>query len=101
MRRLRIAGVVTTFITGTITTAMVSLARKRDSGPAGEAAELKSPAVLAAMFLVYAVAAGATVGLVLSHIAYAVAFAPAAILSALTFRAMVRPPEQDRESDDE
>lgn len=58
-RRLKISGVVTTFITGTITTAVVSLLEREtpDERPGEEAAS--SPLLLGAMVVLYVAAAGA------------------------------------------
>jgi uncharacterized membrane protein YoaK (UPF0700 family) len=56
VRRLRIAGVVTTFITGTITTAVVTLISRGESDPSPREGK---PLLLATMFLIYVVAAAA------------------------------------------
>ncbi len=84
VRRLRISGVVTTFITGTITTAMVSLASRSS---AGSAEERSSPVLLGGMFVCYAAGAGVAAGLTAHHPALAV-FTPGTILAVVLLRAL-------------
>lgn len=83
VRRLKISGVSTTYITGTITTAMVKLAAK-DAG-ALESEEEGSPAVLLGMFAVYIFAAAAAAGLVRAGVT-AVAAIPLAIVATVEAR---------------
>lgn len=59
VRRMKISGVVTTFITGTITTAMVAVAGKEKPKTRREGSSPNSPPVLGAMFCLYILAAAA------------------------------------------
>jgi uncharacterized membrane protein YoaK (UPF0700 family) len=72
VRRLHIAGVVTTFITGTITTAVVSLVTAGKGGRSTRDPHQSSPATLATMFLFYVLAAAAAASLRSHHRAVAV-----------------------------
>lgn len=58
-RRLKISGAVTTFITGTITTAIVSFLERNETGARVEKEAKSSPLFLAAMVFVYIAAAAA------------------------------------------
>ncbi len=68
VRRLRISGVVTTFITGTITTAIVSLATARRPRTIPPQKSAGSPRLLVCMFASYIVAAAAGAALDTRHI---------------------------------
>lgn len=64
VRRLHMSGVVTTFITGTITTAIVSLLQRKEPGAHPQKEAQTSPLMLSGMFVLYIVAAatGAVLG---------------------------------------
>ena len=83
VRRLKISGVSTTYITGTITTAMVKLAAK--GAGSLESEEEGSPSVLLGMFTIYIFAAAATAGLVRAGITV-VAAIPLAIVAIVEAR---------------
>jgi uncharacterized membrane protein YoaK (UPF0700 family) len=63
VRRLNISGVVTTFITGTITTAIVSLVERRDPDVRPQKEARSSPLILAGMFALYVLGAVTGAGL--------------------------------------
>jgi uncharacterized membrane protein YoaK (UPF0700 family) len=87
VRRLKISGVVTTFITGTITAAVVSLVAKNRS-PA-RPLERGSPSLLAAMFGCYVLAAAAGAGL--AHVSQGLAASiPPSAIAVAGFRAWRR-----------
>ncbi len=92
VRRLHVSGVVTTFITGTITTAIVSFLERREPGARRQQEARTSPSALAAMFLLYIVAAasGAALGLAGSPLAGLDALAALLAVAVRTFAA--RPP---------
>jgi len=89
VRRLNIAGVVTTFITGTITTAVVSLAERNQPGVDTPKERRDFTLVLAGMFLVYIVAAMAGAELVSAKSRLA-ALDPLAALVAVLIRSFLR-----------
>ncbi len=86
VRRLKISGVVTTFITGTITTAIVSLAKTADTRPALRRAHDNSPGVLALMFLLYIVAAALAAWLMTNQHEALAALIPLTSLSIVLLR---------------
>jgi uncharacterized membrane protein YoaK (UPF0700 family) len=86
VRRLRIAGVVTTFITGTITTAIVSFVQGSDPTPADGEHRRNVPGLLAIMFGVYIAAAAAGAALH-SHHREIAAVIPVALLVVVSIRA--------------
>jgi uncharacterized membrane protein YoaK (UPF0700 family) len=57
VRRLKISGVVTTFITGTITTAIVSTLEREEPGAQKDKSARSSPVLLGGLFVLYIVAA--------------------------------------------
>lgn len=57
VRRLHLSGVVTTFITGTITTAIVSLLQRKEPGARPRKEAQSSPLILVGMFAIYILAA--------------------------------------------
>ena len=67
VRRLKISGAVTTFITGTITTAIVSLLERKEPGAIPGKEERSSPVFLASMLFLYILAALAGGCLALVH----------------------------------
>jgi uncharacterized membrane protein YoaK (UPF0700 family) len=75
-RRLKISGVVTTFITGTITTAIVSFLERNEPGAKPQKEARSSPLLLAGMLVLYILAA-------LTGAALAIAKSPVAALDAL------------------
>ncbi len=87
VRRLKIAGVATTFITGTITSAVMSLASK--TRPTGEpqSGPRHSSGLLAGVFLTYLLAAGTGAALAQTHVTAAAAV-PLAIVAAAALRAL-------------
>jgi uncharacterized membrane protein YoaK (UPF0700 family) len=89
VRKLHISGVVTTFITGTITTAIVSLVEKHNSETSERRREHSSPLLLAMMFLTYVVAAALSAWLRAIQRDLAVLF-PIGLLAVVMLRAVVR-----------
>jgi len=78
VRRLRISGAVTTFITGTITTAILSFLERRESGALPGTEERSAPLLLGGMWLVYVMAAltGGALGLARNPLASLSALLP-------------------------
>jgi uncharacterized membrane protein YoaK (UPF0700 family) len=83
VRRLRISGVVTTFITGTLTTAVVKLVAHGAGSLDDEAPG--SPSILLSMFAIYIFAAAMAAGLERAHIA-GVALVPLLLVAAVGIR---------------
>jgi uncharacterized membrane protein YoaK (UPF0700 family) len=82
-RRLRISGVATTFLTGTLTTAAIQLAAKESSGL--ESVERGSPSLLVTILGVYVLAAAVGAGLSMARVT-AVAIIPFLIVGAVEVR---------------
>lgn len=86
VRRLRVSGVVTTFITGTITTSMLGVIRLvRKEPPADENVEGEHVALLIGMLVVYFIAVVFATVLV-KRVPLVVAATPAAILAIVLWR---------------
>jgi len=81
-RRLKISGVVTTFITGTMSTTIVSLLERREPGAVTAKEAQTSPLLLAGMFFLYigAALAGGVLAEIKSPLAGAGAAAPALLV---------------------
>lgn len=86
VRRMKISGVVTTFITGTITTAIVAIFSKPKAEIEREGLHPNSPFILAAMFLLYILAAAAGAWLTAAGQAGWAATIPVALLLIVMFR---------------
>ena len=87
-RQLRISGVVTTFITGTITTAIVSFLERNAPGARLDSRANSSPLVLAGMVVIYVVAAmtGAELTLLSRPIAPVAAVIPILVVLVRAFQ---------------
>ena len=87
VRRLKVSGVVTTFISGTITTAIVSFAGTEDRADAAREPRWNSPVLLAAMFVLYIAAAACGAELEFTHRLLAVLM-PVFALTAVLLRSL-------------
>jgi uncharacterized membrane protein YoaK (UPF0700 family) len=85
VRRLKVSGVVTTFITGTITTVIVSLVAKSKPAIGAVSEEPSSPLLLIAMLVCYVLAAAAGGALSRNHRVLS-AFLPVAAIGAVQVR---------------
>ena len=88
VRRLKVSGVVTTFITGTITTSMVGLVRivlRQPAPPHSEEREETHVALLLGMLAVYFVAV-ITATLLIPKLSGAVAISPTLLLAVVLWR---------------
>ncbi len=83
VRRLRVSGVVTTFITGTLTATLVSVVSKRE--PAAQREERRPPVLLASMLVCYVLAAAVAAFLAYENRELAGAI-PVALLVAVEIR---------------
>lgn len=85
VRRLKIAGVATTFVTGSITTAVLTLVKK---GPVDlESGAPGSALVLFGMFAIYVLSAAAAAALIEANFA-AVAVVPVGVVAAVELRSL-------------
>ncbi len=85
VRRLKVSGVVTTFISGTITTAIVSFAGKNQEAESMREPGWTSPLLLAGMFVLYVAAAACGAVLEDTH-RFLAALMPLLALSAVLLR---------------
>jgi len=93
VRELKIAGVVTTFMTGTITTAIVALIPTATPDECGQIRPKHWPLALAGLLLCYVLATASTAALVTSGRRNMAVLVPIASLAAVLVRAFLRRPE--------
>ncbi len=93
VRRMKISGVVTTFITGTITTAIVSVAGKEKPKIEREESHRNSPPALGAMFCLYILAAAAAAWLATGNHLRIAAWLALTLLVLVMLRSWVKSPE--------